>query len=260
VSAVSPDGKKAVSINFSRLRITRSDYGYGGEGQDKKAESRFPEDDGLFLIDLETGEADLIVSIADVKALVPEIPEDGLEYFNHTLFSRGGSKLFWLARAVPNRNTTSLIVNTDGTGLQRCFPDDWGGSHFDWLNDEELMITSAFEGKQYSHVLFTTGEQDYRRLGNGLLDFDGHGTFSPDGKWMVTDTYARENAFREQKIYLMDMKANAVLSLGQFVTPENFKGHWRCDIHCRWSPEGDMIGFNSVHTGSRQAYLLKLSF
>lgn len=36
VSAVSPDGKKAVSINFSRLRITRSDYGYGGEGQDKK--------------------------------------------------------------------------------------------------------------------------------------------------------------------------------------------------------------------------------
>jgi hypothetical protein len=260
VSAVSPDGTKAISINFSRLRITRSDYGYGGEGQDKKEDVQFPEDDGLFLLDLATGEADLIVSLADVKDLVPEIPEEGIEYFNHTLFSRGGSKIFWLARAIPNRNTTSLIVNIDGTGLQRCFPDDWAGSHFDWLNDEELMVTSSYEGKQYSHVLYTTGKQDYKRLGNGLLDFDGHGTFSPDEKWMVTDTYARENKFREQKIYLMDMKTNAVRALGQFVTPESFKGYWRCDIHCRWSPNGDMIGFNSVHSGSRQAYLLKLKF
>jgi Tol biopolymer transport system component len=211
-------------------------------------------------MDLGTGDVELIVSIADVKDMVPEIPEDGLEYFNHTLFSRGGSKIFWLARAVPNRNTSSFTVNIDGTGLQRSFPDDWGGSHFDWLNDEELMITSAYEGKQYSHVLFTVGKEDYKRLGNGLLDYDGHGTFSPDGKWMVTDTYARENAFREQKIYLMDMKTNAVRTLGQFVTPDSFKGFWRCDIHCRWSPKGDMIGFNSVHTGSRQAYLLKLSF
>ncbi|GAB3005114.1 hypothetical protein GCM10027284_23560 [Cyclobacterium sediminis] len=260
VSAVSPDGKKAVSINFSRLRITRSDYGYGGEGQDKQEDVQFPEDDGIFLIDLETGTSELLVSIADVKELVPEIPEEGIEYFNHTLFSREGTKLFWLARAIPNRNTTSLIVNTDGTGLQRCFPDGWGGSHFDWLNDEELMVTGSFENTQYAHILYTTGEENYKRLGNGLLDFDGHGTFSPDGKWMVTDIYARENKFREQKIYLMDMKTNAVRTLGQFVTPESFKGHWRCDIHCRWSPNGDMIGFNSVHTGSRQAYLLKLKF
>lgn len=127
VSAVSPDGKKAVSINFSRLRITRSDYGYGGEGQDKREDVQFPEDDGLFLIDLETGEAELIVSIADVKDIVPEIPEEGIEYFNHTLFSRGGSKIFWLARAIPNRNTTSLVVNIDGSQLERCFPEARAG-------------------------------------------------------------------------------------------------------------------------------------
>lgn len=260
VSAVSPDGKKAVSINFSRLRITRSDYGYGGEGQDKKERIQFPDDDGIFFIDLETGEAKLIVSIADVRDLVPDIPKEGMEYFNHTLFSRDGSKIFWLARATPQRNTTSFTVNIDGSALQRCFPDGWGGSHFDWLSGDELMVTSEFESKQYSHVLFTVGKKNYKRLGNGLLDYDGHGTFSPDGHWMITDTYPRENALREQKIYLMDMKTQAVLSLGQFVSPEEFKSHWRCDIHSRWSPNGDMVGFNSVHTGSRQAYLLKFEF
>ena len=257
VSAVSPNGKEAVSINFSRLRETRSDYGYGGNGQDAKTDVQFPEDDGIFLVNLETGKAKLIVSIAQVKELVPEIPEDGIEYFNHTLFSRRGSKIFWLARAIPHRNTTSLTVNRDGTNLQRCFPDGWDGSHFDWLNNEELMVTANYKAKQYAHVLFTVGEKDYKRLGNGLFDWDGHGTFSPNEKWMVTDTYP-SRGFREQKIYLMDMKTEAVLPLGRFVQPKEYTRAWRCDIHCRWSPNGDMIGFNSTHTGSRQVYVFNL--
>ena len=270
ISAVSSNGKEAISINFSRLRITRSGYGYGGEGQDKKADTQFPKDDGLFLINLETGEAKLIVSIAEIKKMVPDIPEEGIEYFNHTLISRGGSKIFWLARAVPNRNTTAFTVNVDGTNLQRCFPDGWGGSHFDWLNDNDLMIHAKYKAEQNSHILFTVGEENYKRLGDGLLDYDGHGTFSPDGKWMVTDGHYSPSGLNEQKIYLLNMKSQAAICLGRFVEPEEFtqtgthgssRGRfWRCDIHCRWSPNGDLIGFNSTRTGSRQVYILKLDY
>jgi hypothetical protein len=261
VSAVTPDGTKAVSINFSRLRITRADYGYGGDGQDARKDIPFPSDDGLFILDLITGSSRLIVPIDQVKALVPSLSNDGIEYFCHTRFSRGGTKIFWLARGVVpgkfNWNTVSFTVNTDGSNVQRCFPDNWGGSHFDWLNDDELMITAKYEGKQDAHILFTIGKQDFKRLGNGLLDYDGHGTFSPDGKWMVTDTYPSKG-MNEQKIYLMDMKTEAVLPIGRFRQPEEFAGFWRCDIHCRWSPKGDMIGFNSTFSGSRQVYILKL--
>ncbi len=259
VSAVSSDGKKAVSINFSRIRITRADYGYGGEGQDSRKEIQLPADDGLFLLDLETGEAKLLVSVEQVKDLVPPVDKGGIEYFCHTRFSKEGTKIFWLARAIPNWNTVSFTVNTDGSNLQPCFPEEWGGSHFDWLNDNELMITAKYEGKQDAHILFTVGKKDYKRLGNGLLDYDGHGTFSPDGKWMVTDTYPSKG-MREQKIYLIDMKTEAVLPIGRFREPDEFTGFWRCDIHCRWSPRGDMIGFNSTHTGSRQVYILNLKF
>jgi hypothetical protein len=261
VSGVSPNGKEAISINFSRLRITRTDYGYAGEGQDSKADIQFPDNDGLFLVTLETGEAKLIVSLAQIKEMVPEIPKEGIEYFAHTRFSREGSKIFWLARAIPDRNTTAFTVNRDGTNLQRCFPDNWGGSHFDWLNDNELMITTN-EGKQDGHILFTVGKQNYKRLGNGLLDYDGHGTFSPDGKWLVTDTYPSSGT-REQKIYLMDMLSQAVLPLGRFIEPKEFtgdSGFWRCDLHCRWSPRGDMIGFNSTFSGSRQVYIINLLY
>ncbi len=261
VSAVSPDGKEAVSLNFSRLRLTRPDYGYGGNGQDPKQEIPFPDDDGLFLINLETGLAKLLVSYEQVKDLVPPMNKGSIAWFNHTLFSRNGSKIFWLSRQMDenNRITTSLTVNRDGTDLRRCFPDGWAGSHFDWLNDEELMVTANYEGKQYAHVVFTVGQQDYRRIGNGLLDYDGHGTFSPDQKWMVTDTYPG-SGLREQKIYLMDMKTEVVKSLGRFVEPIEFEGFWRCDLHCRWSPKGDIIGFNSTNSGSRQVYIYRLKY
>ena len=258
VAAVSPDGKEAVSFNFARLRITRADYGYGGNGQDPKADVAFPENDGIFLMNLQTGDTKLIVSFTQLKERVPAIKNNGIEYIGHVLFSRGGSSVFFLARSIPDWNTTSFTVNTDGSNLQPCFPDGWGGSHFDWLDDRQLMITAAYNAKQYGHILFTVGEKNYKRLGNGLLDYDGHGTFSPDRKWMVTDTYPTTNG-REQNIFLMDMKSEAVLSLGRYPEPVEYKAGWRCDIHCRWSPNGDMIGFNSAHSGTRQVYIIKLA-
>jgi hypothetical protein len=48
-------------------------------------------------------------------------------------------------------------------------------------------------------VLFAVGQQDYKRLGNGLLDYDGHGTFSPHEQWMITDTYP-SSYLNEQKL------------------------------------------------------------
>ncbi|HQL52152.1 MAG TPA: hypothetical protein PLR91_13240, partial [Kiritimatiellia bacterium] len=50
VSAVSRDGRWAVSINYARLRLTRPDYGYGGNGQNARADTVWPEDDGLWLV------------------------------------------------------------------------------------------------------------------------------------------------------------------------------------------------------------------
>lgn len=256
VSAVAPNGKEAISLNFSRLSITRKAYGYGGEGQDPQADVQLPDNDGLFHMDLTNGRSKLIVPITAVQKFMHEYSDEDLVYFNHTLISRDGSKVFWLSRTLPNWQTTSLTANIDGSNIQKCFPDGWGGSHFDWLNGDELMITAKYNAEQHAHILFTPGQRNYKRLGKGLLDYDGHGTFSPNGKWMITDTYPSKN--REQKIYLMDMETESVLPIGRFKQPKEFQQGWRCDIHCRWSPNGDMVGFNSTHTGSRQVYIMKI--
>lgn len=268
VSAVTADGKWAVGINYARLRLTRPDYGYGGSGQDARPDVVWPEDDGLWLVNVETGEAKLIVTIASVRERMPQVKDPrALAYFCHTVFSRDGSKIFWLARSVENLSgqkvvrkweTTAFFCNRDGTGVRRCFPDGWGGSHFNWLDGDRLMVTAQYKGAVYSHVLFTPGRDDYTRLGRGLLDFDGHGVFSGDGRWMATDSYP--DKLNERKLMVLRMSDQAVLPLGTFFVPELYREQYsRCDLHPRWRPDGGQLGFNSVHEGSRQVYVIDVA-
>ena len=90
MSAVSEDGRWAVSINYARLFLTRPDYGYCGDGQDPRKGVVFPEDDGLWRVDLRTGEAKLIVPTAAVKAQVPKVGPTGMSYLCHTVISKDG--------------------------------------------------------------------------------------------------------------------------------------------------------------------------
>src|SRR5690606_19598610 len=72
VYSVAPDGKTAVTPDFRRIADVRPGYGYAGL-PDPHADELGPEDTGIFRIDLQTGEAELIISLADIAAL-GEIP------------------------------------------------------------------------------------------------------------------------------------------------------------------------------------------
>ena len=276
VSAVSPDGTRAISLNYARLSLTRPDYGYAGGGQDARETVTWPEDDGLWLVDLKTGEAKLLLSVAQGRSKMPPLKSQtgGLAYYCHTVFSRDGQRVFFLARSVdwfdkvnhkiPAWQTTSFTVKTDGTELRRCFPDGWGGSHFNWLDDKTMAVTvypPAKAGGVFGrHVKFTVGEEEkVHVMAPGLLDWDGHCVWSPDGKWMSTEGYYDKNYNRQWA--LMRTEDEAVKSVGEFFVPEAYRPtYWRCDLHARWRPDGKQLGFNSVHEGSRQVYVMDLTF
>ena len=64
IYTVAADGKHGLSINFARIDDTRPGYGYKG-GIDPEADRLIPEDDGIFLLDLTTGEDKRILDYAD---------------------------------------------------------------------------------------------------------------------------------------------------------------------------------------------------
>lgn len=269
VSAVSKDGTKAVCINYARLRLTRPDYGYAGGGQDAKADCQWPEDEGLWVMDLQTGDAKMIVSIASQKERMTEIKTPGgLAYFCHTVFNSDASRIFWLARTVEidadghnwGVQTSAFTCNTDGTEVRRCFPDGWGGSHFNWKDDETMVVTCNVENRIYGHVLFTVGKEDeVQHIGAGDIDWDGHCIFSPDGKFISTDGYFDDWNGYNRTWKMLRLEDGATKLVGYFFVPEEYRNDWiRCDLHPRYRPDGKQMAFNSVHEGSRQVYLIDL--
>lgn len=270
VSAVDPTGEWAVSLNYARLRVCRPDYGYAGGGQDALLGEVWPEDDGLWLLNLKTGEERLILSVAGARDMMPDITSgDGLAYFCHTIICPDASKVFFLARTIQDFNaqmetkgyvfkwdTVSFTIHTDGTSLRRCFPDGWKGSHFNWKDNETLAVTARWDaGESWSHTLLKVGEEEkVRHLAPGIMDWDGHCVFSPNGQFISSEGYWNKDGYRSW--VLLRLEDEALLSLGRFLVPEKYKEQYsRCDLHARWRPDGKQMAFNSVHEGSRQVYL-----
>ena len=277
VSAVSPDGSWALSINYARLDLTRPDYGYAGEGQNPRRGVVFPEDDGLWRVNLKTGEARLIVSCAALRDFVPPVGPAGMAYVCHTVISKDGARAFFLLRSVEQPldgakrfqgvkwQTTAFTCNADGTGIRRCFPDGWGASHFNWkpaLSERDartMVVTCNWQNQVYTHVEFTVGEEEKaHRIAGPEMDFDGHCIYSPDGNFVCGDGYWDDAFFRHWKI--VRLADGAVRDIGDFFVPEIYREIYsRCDLHPRWRQDGRSLAFNSVHEGSRQIYLIDVT-
>lgn len=264
IAAVSPDGALAASISYARLAITRPGYGYQGLTE-SATQHAHPDDDGLYIMDVATGETKLIVTLDQVfnDRPLPEQRGDDMIWFNHVLFSRDGGRIFFLARFKEPTGrliSAAYTVAPDGSDLRCIIPYEWNNSHYDWRNATQIMSTTRYQaGDKWLHVLLTDGKDDHRVIAPDLLGSDGHGHFSPDGVWMVSDSYPR-GAERMQSFYLVHVDTDRGYEAAQFHQPRDFKGPWRCDLHPRWSRDGSQVCIDSTHDGTRQVYLVDLEF
>ncbi len=191
VYALSPRGDAAMSLNFSRIARTRPGYGYDGipdPGRDVPA----PEDDGVWRLDVTTGESRLVLSIAQVAAVRPQPDMDGAEHWiNHAQFNTDGSRFAFLHRwrrpAEPGWRTRLFTAGPDGSDL--CLLAEEGMvSHYDWRDPSHLLAWARCGGAD-RYWLFTDRSEERTVVGEGVLTCDGHCSYSPDRRWILTDTY-----------------------------------------------------------------------
>jgi hypothetical protein len=143
---VRPDGKSALSLDFSRLQILRPGYGYPGV-KCKNADKLKPEDTGISLIDLETGKEKLLFSVADIANIdYPDcVPDDDIHYFNAPAWNPDGSRFLFLHRwrsisgRFPDFRTRMFTASADGSDL-KLVTDKPYISHFTWRADRIVTI------------------------------------------------------------------------------------------------------------------------
>jgi hypothetical protein len=144
VANVDPTGRFALSVNFNRMYDFRPGYGYAGVA-DKYKDVMAPKDDGIFLIDLDTGKAKLILSLYNILELTKStLPYKNAKLMvNHITFNTDGSRFVFLARYFPEAGrrwgTATITVNTDGSDPYVLHGYDMA-SHYWWKDKDHLMI------------------------------------------------------------------------------------------------------------------------
>ena len=268
VSAVSPVGGHALSLTYGRLGRLRKVVGYSG-AEDPHADEPHPEEDGVFLMDLATGETRLVVSIAEVfrRSVEAYVLAEREMWFNHTVFSRDGKRFLFLARSwktAPRHDLDSAMFTAgiDGAALRQVVPYGSRVSHFDWRNGQEIVATFEREGDaERVHYLFPDRERPpYAAIGPNFLISDGHCTFAPGGRWLATDR--KHGEADAQSLWLYDVEVGEGMLLTQRPMHGFLSGDTRCDFHPRWNRTGDAICFDALDTRdwTRQLHVAHLRF
>ncbi len=94
-------------------------------------------------------------------------------------------------------------------------------------------------------------------VGGEPLTRDGHCTYSPDGEWILTDTYPDKE--RMQTLMLYRPSDGKLVKLGRFFHPKVEESEFRTDLHPRWDREGKYVCIDSMNSGIRQMYLIDVS-
>jgi hypothetical protein len=262
VGAVSPDGTRAVCHEFARLRRCASGYGYAS-GSDPDEGIALPTESarGLSIAEIPSGRLKHLFSVADIARIEPHASMRGAyHYFTHPLFSPSGTRFVFLHRWVVDDNKTwTRLLSCDANGGDPfIFPTASVVSHLAWRDDEHILAYSTVRelGEAYHYVLFRDRSAEYELIGTEVFTSDGHPQFSPDRRWILTDTYP--DRFRVQYLMLYDTLNRRRYHLAKLRSPFIFSDDLRCDLHPRWNRAGTTICFDSGHTGERALCTLQV--
>jgi len=277
----SPDGTWCSSSSMERMR--RTQFGYGVMLPDDRVPRNIgaPDDDGLFITHTETGERKLVFSLADAAKLIPEL--DGVDLADweihgfHSKWNAAGDRLIFTVRRFlkTDREPWDMIgkglrfdvftLRPDGSDPHNAVPAvAWanGGHHINFFPDGEhlSMNLKAFgDGLRFFQV---------RCDGWGLRPMlyhtpgSGHPTVHPDGRHILTDTYAHEpTACGDGSVPLrwVDRQTGDETVLVRIhARVGDHAGPLRVDPHPAWDRAWRYVAFNGVTTNTRRVFVMDM--
>lgn len=249
---ISADRKKALCLNMSRIFDFRPGYGYS-DVPDPWFDVKAPADDGIYLMDMETGEYKLIINYQDIVKKFPEEPYSSCKLVvNHITFNPSGTRFLFLFRNFREGNAmwNTQLITSDLEGNMCLLSDFISNSHYHWKNDEQILIVTSHTGNTRDNLCLRddfTGNTVMYDLPE--LHEDIHCLYSPNQRYILGDGYPLDGMYRN--LWLYDTKENTVTLLLKAYSYTMPIGDIRCDLHARWNRKGNKITFDSNHNGAR---------
>jgi hypothetical protein len=113
-----------------------------------------------------------------------------------------------------------------------------------------------------SYLLINTESKDISKVATSISSEDGHPSFSKNGKKdiFITDTYPDPDEGSLANLLAFNLATNEFCLVDQLNSLSEFDNSpLRCDLHPRWSYNGDYVSIDTMNDGVRSCYLYKVS-
>ena len=264
IYALAPNGKEAVSCDFSRVADCRPGYGYAGI-RDRFFDEMAPAGSGVTHVNLETGAEKLIVSHETLAktGTVMENHADSKHHAYHLLVGPDGKRFIMLHRWTQPKGghlTRLITANMDGSDLRIVIPNGYA-SHFIWRDSTHILSQAKnwLGNTDWGDFLFEDKDSGIvEEIGHGILDKGGHLTYLKNNTWILNDTYA-QGVRRIQTPHLYEIATKKRIDLGYFPQPPEYKSEWRCDCHPRSSRDERWVCIDAPEGAKgRQLHLIDI--
>ena len=260
VANVSPDGKWGLAINMSRVYAFRPGYGYG-DAPDPWADVPTPAEDGVYLVNLETGKSKMIIDYARIAKEFPNAEFDGAKFVvNHITFNTASNRFLFLNRSFPRPGKSgwaTWLYTSDLDGNLFQLMEATMVSHYHWKNEKTILGYLAHNGVRGIYEIDDLCH-DGKEVGDPIILGDIHTIYSPDRRYYIGDGYPDKESNRH--IYIRDNVTGeaAVLHSEYSKAPAIIDN--RCDLHNIWSHDAKKISYDSTHRGRRDICELDVAF
>lgn len=283
------NGQWALSVDYRRLYVTHQTIGYSCDRYQPKLEN-CPGSDGIYRLELESGEYKMLVSYADLANFHPrDSMRKAIHWVSHIEVNPSSSRVLFLHRWTERVEDETcflhrlITMNPDGSDLRLLECSDhplpqleedfdptkvgtfdyekseWQISHPLWRNDNEIIVWGPHKGRIHYHLYEDREGGEVTAIGEGVLTENGHMTFSPiNQRWLLSDTYP-DSETHCRVLFLFDMETGERHDLGTFYADPSLSKENRCDLHPRWRADGRAVCIDSVHEHDRDMYVLDVS-
>ncbi len=286
IYVVAPDGSYSLSVDYSRFQVTHRTIGYYSTVKEPVLENA-PKNDGMYFMNLNTFEHQLILSLNNLKNFQNVASMDkAIHWITHIEISPDSKSILFIHRWSQRVEDETcylhrlFTINSDGSNLSllECtdhplpqldanfdinnvgFFDyeksEYQISHPAWKNNDEIIAWTPHNDKIAYH-LYNTKNKQVRKIAKDVLTENGHMTYAPNSNWLLTDTYP-DTTSNERLLLLYNEDTNKCFDIGTFYTSPTLGKENRCDLHPRWKPNSLEVSIDSVHENIRQQYIVNV--
>ena len=252
---ITPDFKFGISLNYSRLQRMRPGYGYNFF-EDETKDVYAPEDDGLFLVDLQKNESRLIYTL---KELAVKVDPEGkcIHYLNHVSIAPDGEHfIFFHIYVNPNvKGWKTILYISDIQGKElRALEKTDKVSHYCWMDNESLVVTCVKTTGETYYCTYRITDGEKKVVNIDGLNTDGHPGRIYGTDVCIADTYPLGKSRQKLMCFkLNDKKATTLVSIYH---DYRLRGEKRCDLHPSITESGKLVSVDTTYQKKRRSIVI----